>query len=231
MNINDEMLSAFLDAELLEPQMEAIRAQLIENEALANRLAELAMVDEVIAAQYEKINTQPLPQGITDLLASIPDESNVINMNTANSTGNTTNTSVNVVSLNWWQRTQHAAKEHVALAASVALLVGFTVANVLPQAETNQWSQIANVLNHKTSGSGQVLSNGDIINPKLTFTNQQGQYCRQFDIKTSQNIQQSIACRVNNAWQLSATVYQDKANNQGEYQTASASGLMRNAIE
>ncbi len=45
MTISDEQLSAFLDAELPEDEMELVRQGLIDDENLANRLAELAMVD------------------------------------------------------------------------------------------------------------------------------------------------------------------------------------------
>ena len=48
MKISDEMLSAFLDAELSEEDMEAVRCALETDDDLVMRLAELAQVDHAV---------------------------------------------------------------------------------------------------------------------------------------------------------------------------------------
>ena len=68
MKISDEQLSAFLDAELPEDEMEMIRQGISEDESLANRLAELAMVDEQVARHYARIDEHPMPAAVSRLL-------------------------------------------------------------------------------------------------------------------------------------------------------------------
>jgi anti-sigma factor RsiW len=76
--VSDEQLSAFLDAELPAAEMEAVREQISRDENLANRLAELAMVDTQVASHYRRIDEQPMPEAITRLLSDEPPTNNVI---------------------------------------------------------------------------------------------------------------------------------------------------------
>lgn len=235
---SDETLSAFLDAELPEQQMERIRAALLEDDNLANRLADLAMVDEVIANEYDQINQQPLPAAINELLAAIPEDSAPVESikaaeqftdktQVANKANHTNNES-NVVSL--WQRTKKSTNKPFAIAASVAVAAGL-FATVFTQSNTgNSWQEVVQILEQKTSGNEQVLSNGQTIKTQLTFTNQQGDFCRQFDINNEQDIEHNIACRVNQKWELNLTVIEQKHITQN-YQTATSTSLLREQID
>ncbi|WP_077340297.1 anti-sigma factor family protein [Pseudocolwellia agarivorans] len=235
---SDETLSAFLDAELPEQQMERIRAALLEDDNLANRLADLAMVDEVIANEYDKINQQPLPAAINELLAAIPEDSAPVESikaaeqftdktQTANKANHTNNES-NVVSL--WQRTKKSTNKPFAIAASVAVAAGL-FATVFTQSNTgNSWQEVVQILEQQTSGNEQVLANGQTIKTQLTFTNQQGDFCRQYDINNEQDVEHNIACRVNQQWELNLTVIEQKHITQN-YQTATSTSLLREQID
>jgi len=65
MKISDEMLSAFLDSALPEQQMEQIRQQLMHDEQLTERMADLAMIDTMVLQHYQQINQQPMPAAVT----------------------------------------------------------------------------------------------------------------------------------------------------------------------
>ncbi len=57
MKISDEMLSAFLDAELSEEDMEAVRCALETDDDLVMRLAELAQVDHWVVENSAIMDT------------------------------------------------------------------------------------------------------------------------------------------------------------------------------
>ncbi|MGJ8691576.1 MAG: anti-sigma factor family protein [Thalassotalea sp.] len=228
-DISDETLSAFLDAELPELEMEQIRAAMMTDDALANRLAELAMVDEIVAGHYETINQQPLPDAIEQLLTELPDQQTLNNRYQAQQ--NTDNNNNKVVSL--WQYCRDTTKNHMALAAGFAAALGFSSAlmfsnnDLIPE---DNWQAVAQVLEQQPSGQESILANGEKIATKLTFINKQGQVCRQFEVNQGQTNSQSIACRVNQAWQLTLTVHEPKQAQQG-YQTATSNSLMRHQID
>ena len=238
----DETLSAFLDAELPEQQMEQIRAALLTDDNLANRLANLAMVDEVIANQYDKINQQPLPAAINELLAAIPEDSAPVSAikaaeqfspkTASNKQKNTEENKQDRNVVNLWQRSKQAANRPFALAASIAVAVGF-FATVFTQSDTvfnDNWQEIAQVLEQQTSGHQQTLKNGKAIATQLTFINQQGDFCRQYDINNKKSVEHNIACRVNQEWQLTLTVHEQKQNAQN-YQTATSTSTLREHID
>ncbi|MDP5039797.1 MAG: hypothetical protein NWQ26_02875, partial [Paraglaciecola sp.] len=68
MIISDQQLSAFLDSELPEDEMQLIREQLLIDDELATRLADLAQVDEWVSAHACEIDRHPVPEKITALL-------------------------------------------------------------------------------------------------------------------------------------------------------------------
>jgi hypothetical protein len=249
--ISDEVLSAFLDAELPEQQMEQIREALLEDDNLANRLADLAMVDEVIATKYDEINQQPLPAAINELLAAIPEEKasvtaiqaaeNFSDNTTSQPDLNTTHSSEsksNVVSL--WQRTKNSTNKPFALAASIAVAAGLfaTIFSQTNNLSGDNWQEVAQILEQKTSGNEQTLANGKTIKTQLTFNNQQGNFCRQYDVSSEKDIERNIACRVNQEWELALTIVEQKAEQKAEqeqaiqnYQTATSNSMLRDQID
>lgn len=215
MTISDEQLSAFLDAELPEAEMEQVRQHLIDDENLANRLAELAVVDEQIARHYAQIDGRPLPVAITRLLAEEPDQ-----------TGN------NVIQFPLWKRVQRGLQQHAAIAACTLLVIGFGMVQLLPgnNQSTNNWNAVAQVLEQNPSGNEQRLDDGSRVKPRLTFINNSGDYCRQFQLIEHNKSSENIACRSNNSWEVVISV-QQKTLADGDYQTASGGSLLDNALD
>lgn len=219
MNISDEQLSAFLDAELPEAEMEAIREQLIEDENIANRLAELAMVDSIVAAAATQIDVQPTPSTVAALL--VEDEK---------ATAKSESKTAEIIAFPLLKKVRDGLRQHVAIAASVALVLGFGIAQMVPDNAQSEWKNIAKVL--EKTPSGVVAVNGDAdIKPRLTFMNQQGEYCRQFQIKRKTMASENIACRQGDKWQLTVTVNIDKTQQAGNYQTASGGTLLDSTAE
>lgn len=238
---SDEILSAFLDAELPEQQMEQIRAALLDDDNLAERLANLAMVDEIVANEYDKINQQPLPAAINELLAAIPEDSastesleKAKEFTSSAASQKQLDAESKVVSLSLWQRTKNAANNHYSIAASVAVAAGL-FATLFFQQNTvtgDTWQEVAQILDNQTSGIKQTLADGSALSTKLTFTNQQGDFCRQYDVDTAEAVERNIACRVNQEWELASTVYEAKKATQAtqNYQTATTNSMLREQI-
>lgn len=220
MTISDEKLSAFLDAELPADEMEAIRQQLILDDSLSNRLAELAMVDERIAQHYASIDTRPMPAAITELLAQEPPAS------------------AEVINFPLWKRfqrgLQNRLQQHAAVAACTALALGFGLAQLMPannHSQVSNWNAITQALESTTSGIESTLADGKKIKPRLTFINLEGNYCRQFTLFDRSTRAENIACRSNGEWQLTMTVYSADTAQSGDYQTATGGSLVDNALD
>jgi hypothetical protein len=211
MEIGDEQLSAFLDAELPEAEMEIIREQLIEDENLANRLAELAMVDELVAMSYATIDARPLANTVNNLLAEEP-------------------VSAKIIAFPLLQKLQKNIQKNVTIAASVALIIGFGVSQSLNR-DSNEWQAVAQILEHTASGVELASADGLQIKPRITFVNKDGDYCRQFFMQDKKSASENIACRKNNKWKLETSVAIDKVQQEAAYQTASGGSVLDEKIE
>lgn len=211
MNLSDEMLSAFLDAELNDQEMEKVRQAIELDETLTQRLAELALVDPLITSCYSKIDNEPLPEQISNLLdTSNPPEAKVI-------------------AFPLWKRFHHSLQQHAAMAASFALVIGFLTAQLIPT--QSSWTEIAQVLETSQTGIAQSTPSGAHVTAQLTFVNTSGEYCRQFQVQHSDNrIEQSIACRNTKGWQSVASIFKTQTNSTG-YRTASKSSLLDRVID
>lgn len=214
---SDEQLSAFLDSELPESEMEAIRNQLAIDDDLTNRIAQLASVDAIVSSTYHAIDEKPLPDSINQLLNS----------------ADTQTDKHKVVPISLWQRTKAAWQEHAPLATAAALLVGLTVGlttQFSDSDESNQWSDIVSVLNQEISGQPITLVEGYQLVPRVSFVNTQNQWCRQFVLHTPKDTQHSIACHDSDGWQLEATLF-DEPVRAGSYHTASSQAPINSLVD
>ncbi|MER2491657.1 anti-sigma factor family protein [Catenovulum sediminis] len=224
MKITDEKLSAFLDAELPEAEMEEIRAQIASDDSISARLAELTMVDESIRGVYSEIDNKPLPSAIRKMLEESPVQQNN-----------------NVVQMSGWKKAVHKTNaflsQHAAQAASVALLAGFLVAQIMPQnvsdsplaQQNGYWAQQANILETVPSGQTETLYDGSSVQARLTFKDPKNRICRQFQLNNTNGMtSENIACREQGEWHKVATFYSGQ-NDINEYQTASGGSPLLNA--
>ncbi|MBB3060509.1 hypothetical protein [Microbulbifer rhizosphaerae] len=216
--LSDEILSAFLDAELPQVEMERVRQRLCDDETLSDRLAELAGVDQLLAVTYSSIDERPLPEAVTAMLAeeSPPRPAQVIQFPL-------------------WRRAHEQLQRHAGLAAAVTLAIGLGAGWLLPdqrQSADNAWQAVATTLEHAPSGKTQELADGRQLTPRLTFISRQGDYCRQYQVVSGTRGSENIACRSGDGeWQLTASVQQDAIQEPGTYRTASGGSLLDSALD
>ncbi|TNE98317.1 MAG: hypothetical protein EP328_04980 [Gammaproteobacteria bacterium] len=217
MSISDETLSAFLDAELPEQEMQAVRDALQEDPALTDRIADLAVVDEQLRAHYGEIDEQPLPEAVTAMLAEAPE-----------STGK-------VVEFPMWRRVRQGVREHTGAAVAAVLVMGFAVAQLGPFTSndaSDQWQTVANALETTPSGENRVLSDGQSLVARFTFSNRDGQYCRQYRLQGRDSASENIACLDQaGEWERVAQIPVEAGSAVGEYQTASGGSALDSTLD
>ena len=201
MKIDDQVLSAFLDAELNDEQMQIVRASIADDETLCDRLAELAAVDQHVKQYSKQIDEQPVPDSISALLAEGENH--------------------NVVSMTKTKPTPVKTLSAMAIAASAIFAITLT----FMQPGDNKYE----VLAATPSGVEASYSDGSIT-PQLSFTNQQGQLCRVYLDRQPQQVSQNLACRNDQGW-VEKTAPIAVQDNQQSYQTASASNPLDTLLD
>lgn len=211
MNINDETLSAFLDSELSEHEMEQVRKALETDDELVMRLAELSEVDMRVKEHATSIDEVPLSDSLAKTVAKLDTP-------TSKST-----LSSNVVTLTPWQTVKQSANKSLAIAASVAVVFGIAMMSYLQPNESQNLvaSNTALALDTQLSSGVFEQSNGSVFRAQLSFKNQQGELCRQYALSSNNTTQTSIACKTQNGWQIKAQTATQQSNNGAQYQTAS----------
>ena len=208
MFIDDVKLSAFLDNELKPHEAEAIRQQLEHDDALAERLSALAMVDLQVGERLDAQLQQPIPARIYALLEE-PAEA------------------TNVVSMGRWQQLRNALKDHVAIAAGVALIVGFGVGQWLPGSAPSAVNHdVSLALETQPSGMPYQLDADTTLTAQLTFKDAQGDYCRQYQLARAEQTTVAIQCRRSEEWHEVASVSMVTQANNATYQTASGQHVL-----
>lgn len=209
MNISDETLSAFLDGELSRQERTEVEEAISTDPALADRLASLASADELVRVRASAIDSVPLPGSVTRLLQ--PD---------------------NVVSIAWWRRAGRQLREHAALAAAIALLIGFSAGQLFPgnpMYGDGSWQQAASHLDHIGSGESTVIGADTRLLSRFTFRDQQGRYCRQFLLESPEQVSENVACRSGGNWERIATV--QTSGIADDYQPASGTHLLDSTLD
>jgi len=229
MNTTDETLSAFLDNELTEADMETVRDQLAADPSMADRLAELATVDAELQAHYSLIDDRPLPESVTRMLEGIPSR-------------NAAPGKDNVVSFPWWRtmqwrRTmqwQGSMRGHVGKAAAAAVIAGVALMQWfdMPLNGDPAWPAVTQVLNSQPSGEIYQVSNQATLTPRLTFRNQAGEWCRQFRLESTDAASEQIACRSKaGGWEQVARAEVEPSSESGNYQTASGGNVLDETLD
>lgn len=216
MTISDEKLGAFLDGELAPDEMAGLREHIASDEKLAARVEALAMVDRQVSSAIKQIDDTPIPKKIHDL-ANLLDQRK------------------HVAVFPFWKRAhqqlQHYAIAAAALTAVVGFILGQSVNKDAPEAVT-YWQAIAHALETRTGGKAQSLNHDATMIVNLTFFNQQGEYCRQFSVNTTDARKtQNIACRREGSWKLEASIPFEAPADKGDYQLASGPGPIDKLID
>jgi hypothetical protein len=199
MTITDEHLSAFLDRELSQADMEAVRQQLILDEALSDRLAELAMVDIQVQQFSQQIDETPVPANIAQLLSQ--------------------QTKSNVIELPLWRRVMPGMRQAAAVAC-IALLAGYG-ANELMSEQAADFAGVAHILDSKLSGQTWSSQDNAQVQPRLSFYDRQGDLCRQYQLIQDKQSSEHIACRRQDEWQVQVSMAKQPVQDSAQYITAS----------
>jgi len=218
MNMTDETLSAFLDSELSEAEMEAVREQLAVDPMLADRLAELASVDAELQAHYAGIDDQPMPESITRLLDQ-------------DASGGSGGEPDNVMTFPWWRR----VRAHAGKAIAAAVIGGFALAQWLAVPDSGEnagWPAVAQALESRPSGEAYAIDDSTTVMPRLTFRSQAGDWCRQYYLQQGDNASEQIACRIEaNQWKRVAEEDVEPIAASNAYQTATGGHVLDRPLD
>jgi hypothetical protein len=213
MKINDETLSAFLDSELSETEMEQVRFALETDDDLVMRLAELSEVDSLVKAHAQQMDDQPYSAALSQTLAKL--ETN------------------NVVQLSKWQQVKQATNKGLAIAASVAIVFGIATTSYLQTQDNPNLvaKNIATALDTQLSTDAMTQADGRVFKASLSFANHNNELCRQYEMTNENNTQVAIACKTAQGWQVKAQQQQDNSSNGAQYQTAAKHGALEQVID
>lgn len=211
-NTDDIALSAYIDGELPDADARALKERLLKEPALARRLKVLRGADSDALRLYSAIDKRPMPQGVLDLLDRAPKSSNVLAFPK--------------------RGIQQFFQMPVAIAASVALLAGFMVAELFRESSgpaasglyagaVDSNSALHRLLEDGISAEAQMLGDGRRAEILLTFQDRVGDYCRQLQVDSPAAPVQGVACRRGTNWQLEAVSIAGKRSPDGSYQQAS----------
>lgn len=224
MNITDQQLSAYLDGELPDDQLAQVEQALVNQPELAQRLQQLAQVSPAVNQTYARIDQQPMPQTIMDMLKPI-----------AEPTATATRTTATLADR--WQTFLQSLRPlmpaaGLTAALALGLLIGSQTSFFSPSKPTMDSSLSASiiqpgdalfdVLENTSSATTQQLSDDLEAMPVLTFQTTTGQFCREFRTQTNTSETHAVACRETDAWHLQVVSYNAATGaNENYYLTAS----------
>jgi len=214
MKIDDEMLSAYIDGELALEQRQAVEAALADSPEVARRLDSLKGADRQADALLRQIDRQPMPDAVTQMLQSAnretpaePEEHNVVAFRARR------------------RGAMAVAQRGMALAASLALLIGFgaglMTGNVSQdRLRTALFGQAAGkigpahplyeVLQRASSGARQTLEGDNTATVLLTFRSNDGAFCRELAVDAGTQASRGVYCHAQDGgWQVHALTSAD----------------------
>ncbi len=226
MIITDEILNAYLDGELTVEEIAEVATQIEKSPELIKRVETMRQYDKTIVRTYHAIDTKPMPDSIMAMLENFPENQKTVLPFKKKPTAPI-----------------RSPKWQMAMAASIALFIGFGAGQTLmaPSSETatsaenimvQQNSGIIgpdNILfsaleNHPSATPFTILAGNDTtVIPAMTFRTADNGYCREYSVISQKSSTQNVACRVENTWLLKlsvGTAGQSPSEN-GLYQTAS----------
>ncbi len=205
MKYTDEQLSAFLDGELSEADMNAIEKAIEVDPQLLARLEALTAVDERLKETFAPVTDAPIPASILAMLDEKPDEQ-----------------PTNIVSFSDHKNKRNLWQFPTAIAAS--LMIGFfasqtfvsnksSTIDMIATGPVNPDSKLYAALSSLPSGESR-----DGLTPLLSFKSSDGNYCREFTSPTSRG----LACGSRQGWTVISQSHAPQNGTSGGYATASA---------
>ncbi len=215
---NDEKLGAYMDGELSPGEAAELEQHLASDKALRARLDALRAADGATRKLYASLDAEPVPQAVLQMLqgdAAKPD--NVVPFLKLGA--------------------GRVFRAPVAIAASVALVVGLLVINLSRDASGPLNSGITSLeavsattidvdtalhrmLENAASGDAIDLGSGETGEAILSFADVAGRFCRQLVISGTDRDAHAVACRNGTAWHVEALAYTASLP-EGQFRTAS----------
>ncbi len=181
MNMPDEQcISAYLDGELNDIERAKFEKRLQEDDTLAIRFAQFNDNDTAIRQHYSAIDDTPVPDSIMSLLEE-PEE---IQSSSDN----------NVVEIKSWHRVKWMPIAASFLVVALAVpIYNNMVQEALPT--------LTSVLDTHTSGQTLEIGNDQQIYLTMSFTDDQGNFCREYFVSNPQSANHLVSCKLDNRWQ------------------------------
>ncbi len=208
--IDDDMLSAFLDGELPAEEIQAVRAALANDAALAARLATLQRVNDLVTRHAQALDATPLPSRTLSLLQSA-------------------GTTATVVQGPWQRWSRHAGAQ-LALAATLVLTLGVAVSYLRSPAELPALAAYSGHLDNNPSGSTVTVDDATLVS-RFSFRDREDRYCRQYQLGNATVAAEHVACRTEQGWTVVATLAVPVQAEIDAYQPASSSGELNALLD
>jgi len=207
---DDTLLSAYIDGELPPAEADRVTERLAREPLLMRRLEALRAGDAAVRDAFERVDDEPMPAAVLEMLGAAPAKP-----------------ADNVVAFPA-RGAQRFFQVPVALAASVALVAGFLISNVLQEQpamgiDLEQGGAVAAasplhaLLEDGVSGEARVLASGATGEVVLTFEDRDGDWCRQVAVASGPEALHGVACRRDGAWQVEALGYAPAGHAGGVY--------------
>lgn len=199
---DDTLLSAYVDGELPVDVVAALEARLAQEPMLAARLSALRATNETARDAFSVLDEQPLPDSVTRLLETHEDHlpENVVAFPVSG--------------------IGRFLKVPVAIAASVALIAGFLLNDLLDAVpgdaggpdlavagRVTPGTALFDVLETGSGGERMPLSQDSSAEVVLTFADSTGDFCRQIRVDAPERRANGVACRRGGGWQFEAVIY------------------------
>ena len=218
-NIDDAMLSAYLDGELSAQQLRDVRTALAADPALAERLEAMQRVNELVVRHAQALDASPLPSAVVDMLkadGAKPAQAA---------------TTATVVQGPWQRWSRHAGVQ-LALAASLVLALGLTLNNLREPvpADLPAFAEYRQQLDTSPSGAS-IAVDAATLSSRFSFVDRNGRYCRQYQLSTATAGSENIACRTGAEWALIASLPVPVQATPDMYQPASSSAELNALLD
>lgn len=232
MTLSDEKLTAFMDGELPDAEMEEIAQALESDESLVERLIALREADGWLRSRYDALDEKPISAVTEETARQLVEK-----------LGEATPANVVPLGAKSARKTAWNGRWTVpAVAASVALLVGMGVGQLLgpdpvnlPGAgdplltagQVSPGSPLYAALETSVSGDGlsPAGQGAPTITPLSLFETHSGQYCREYEVRAANVTARGLACRNTGTWNVAVSLVTPNTGSDapGGYDTASSS--------
>lgn len=226
MKIDDIDLMAYMDGELSPDQSRAIEAELARSPSLQDQLDKMRAADALLVGSLA--DTQPRAVRPDTMALAHDLAHNLAHQKSQDASNHITLAQEDQAPRPIWKRPYVPQ----AIAASVALFIGFGVGNLTSTNGISKDERISDFATAQVSpqsplyralesaASHQIIRFGAkghaTAMPLTTFRTADGTFCREFSTTAPSEIQHGIACRNNSDWKIKAIVTTDTVASAGD---------------